>query len=1464
MFIAAFTQELNLLFNVNKISLNQVFMNTRHQKKHAFIKRILFFCLFQSCFNLFSAATAQITPDNSLGIENSRLTPNIPINGINYDFIDGGAQRGANLFHSFSQFNINDGQRVYFINPSGVGNILTRVTGGSGSNILGTLGVLGNANLFLINPNGIVFGKNARLDVRGSFVATTANGVRFGEQGIFSATNPEAPLLLNVNPSALFFNQLNQGKITVQSKANAGISPTASIATGLRVPNGESLLLVGGDININGGELKAFGGNIELAGLSASGDVGLNFADNNLSLTMPDGVEKADVSFTNGAVANVRSDNGGNIKIHARNLELAGESKLRAGIDIGLGTPESQGGDVVINATGITTLKEGSFISNILLEEAFGKTGDININTGSLNFDNGQLNVASYGQGSGGNIFLKVKNEIDLSNISAIYAGIENTAIGNSGEIKIEAGSLSLASSEIRTKAFGQGNAGNISINVGEGINLNVGVGNDEPARIISSVDYDGVGKAGDIQITTGSLELKNGTFISSITLGKGNAGNITIDARDRITFENASFTNSSTSPEAIGNGGEIHITTGILSLIDGSQISNDIFGRGDTGDITINARNSVQLDGIAGTLITGITSQSRSANAGKGGNIQVTTDSLSLTNGATLNTTTGGQGNAGDIIINAQNKVTVDGFGKRLVFDCSGSAICQTRVAENGEIIQEAWLPSNISSSTLSETANGGNIRINTKNILLKDGGRINADAISGNDGGNIFVQALDTVSLSSPEFSAFSSQISSGFLGDTLGSTGKGGNINIQTGKFLLNNSALLTTTLGQGNSGNISVDVQDTASLINSRIFSNVEDSAIGNGGNIDIKAKTILLDNSLLFSPTGGVGNAGKILVQAIDSLNLINKSSIFSSISSTAIGNGGDINILAGAFSLDTGSTIVAANLGGQGLAGDISISTANNIDFVGESSIAALTSGQGNAGKINLQAGGNISITGESGIVGSVDKLGIGNGSNIAIQAKNFSLTDGGILQTRTTGKGNAGNISIKTTENLNIDKGILATTTNGQGDAGKIALQAGANISILGNLNSSDISLSSSLFSGVEVNGVGKGGDIEIQALNLFADGTKLFANTVGQGKSGNIQINTTNNITFKNGAQAVTSTSGQGDAGNVKVTAGGQVLFDGVDANGLKSGIQSTVGEENFLSGTGKGGNIDITARDLLITNNAEVSSSSFAEGNAGDIFINSNFVQLNNNGKIAAVTNSKDGGNINFNITDFLLLRRNSSISTTAGLAQAGGNGGNITINSPFIVAVDNENSDISANAFTGKGGNVNISTQAIFGIAARPQQTNQSDITASSELGVQGEIIFTQPEVQTPQKLIELPTGLVDATTKFAQTCPRGPNAKPLGSFVVTGRGSLPPNSFEPLTGTTSLSPLASLDGENADTKLQRIVETDAQMSVDAGNSSQIVEAQGLVKTADGNIMLVAQAPTATPAGVSSSAMCPVAQ
>jgi filamentous hemagglutinin family protein len=177
------------------------------------------------------SATAQITPDTTLGNESSRVTRNVVVRGGNGDRVDGGAARGANLFHSFSEFNVNEGQRVYFANPVGVTDILSRVTGNTRSDIMGTLGVDGSANLFLLNPNGIMFGPDARLDVGGSFTASTANSFTFPDGSEFSATNPGDPSLLSVAvPLGVQYGAIPPGAIT-----NAG---NLAVEQNLRVSGG--------------------------------------------------------------------------------------------------------------------------------------------------------------------------------------------------------------------------------------------------------------------------------------------------------------------------------------------------------------------------------------------------------------------------------------------------------------------------------------------------------------------------------------------------------------------------------------------------------------------------------------------------------------------------------------------------------------------------------------------------------------------------------------------------------------------------------------------------------------------------------------------------------------------------------------------------------------------------------------------------------------------------------------------------------------------------------------------------------------------------------------------------------------------------------------------------------------------------------------------------------------------------
>ncbi|WP_375515366.1 filamentous hemagglutinin N-terminal domain-containing protein, partial [uncultured Nostoc sp.] len=336
-----------------------------------------------------NCAIAQITADTTLPI-NSRIDPINSSDG-NILFINGGTPSGSNLFHSFRNFSVPENTVAVFNNASNIQNIISRVTGGSVSKIDGLIYANGTANLFLINPSGIIFGKNASLNIGGSFVATTANAIAFGNQGIFSATNPESsPSLLTVNPSALLFNQIKTAPIQYNSVAPSDLNPT-----GLSVLDGKSLLLVGGDININGGTLNAFGGRVELGGLAGAGMVGLNVDGNNLSLSFPNSVEKSDVFLSNNAGVDVAAGDGGSIAVNARNLEMTEKSGLYAGIYSGLGSSNSKAGNIEVNATGAISLDNGSLIANQVQPKANGQGGDVNISASTLQVEGGAIVSAS-------------------------------------------------------------------------------------------------------------------------------------------------------------------------------------------------------------------------------------------------------------------------------------------------------------------------------------------------------------------------------------------------------------------------------------------------------------------------------------------------------------------------------------------------------------------------------------------------------------------------------------------------------------------------------------------------------------------------------------------------------------------------------------------------------------------------------------------------------------------------------------------------------------------------------------------------------------------------------------------------------------------------------------------------------------------------------------------------------------
>ncbi|HEY9656019.1 MAG TPA: filamentous hemagglutinin N-terminal domain-containing protein, partial [Crinalium sp.] len=373
-------------------------------------------------------SVAQVIPDTTLSSgERSQVSAG-PLFQI-----DGGAIRDRNLFHSFAQFSLMQGETAFFNNAATMTNIISRVTGGQPSQLDGVIQTSGSANLFFINPSGILFGPNAALNVGGTFLATTASAIQFGNQGLYSATNPNAPSLLTVKPSALLFNQLVNQSIVSQAK--------------LQVPSGQSLALVGGDILLNQGALLAEGGRVELGGLSGQGVVALNGNGSNLRLSYRDLQQPlADLALT-GAEVNVRT--GGSIGVNAQNFRLAGGSKLQGGVAAGKGISGSKAGDIDLNVSGAIVFTEGSLIDHATLGN--GDSGDVNVTAGSILLKDGsQINASSFGRGNSGIVTLRsrgaviVDGEDSAGRSGGIYSQINANAVGNSGGINIFAESVTV------------------------------------------------------------------------------------------------------------------------------------------------------------------------------------------------------------------------------------------------------------------------------------------------------------------------------------------------------------------------------------------------------------------------------------------------------------------------------------------------------------------------------------------------------------------------------------------------------------------------------------------------------------------------------------------------------------------------------------------------------------------------------------------------------------------------------------------------------------------------------------------------------------------------------------------------------------------------------------------------------------------------------------------------------------
>lgn len=599
---------------------------------------------FESC------ALAQIQNDVTLGSESSIITPN-PINGQPIDQIDGGAVRGTNLFHSFEQFSVSAGRTVYFNNAIDIQNIISRVSGNSISNIDGILRANGTANVFLINPNGIVFGPNASLNIGGSFVASTASSLNFADGTKFSATSPQTTPLLTLSvPIGL---QFGATAAPIRNQSQAAPDGAVNIfrqGVGLQVQQGKTLALIGGDITLEGGNITAQDGRVELGSIAPNSLVSLSSTNQGWALGY-EGVQ----NFQNieliqlnkiRSIVDAHGEGGGNIHVQGRLVRVAGS--LLTVVDPSGGQSV---GDLTVNASESVLVEQDARL--LVQNFSTGNFGNINVTTKKLVVRGGAqlygqltINASDSVELIGGTSIPLFRDGSDLISsglFSATYGDKNAGGITiNTGKLRIQGGARISTSSEGTYRFISNeftptntGKAGNLTVNASESIEL---IGTSPNGSRLSGLfsGTEGPGDGGNLTLTTGQLIIKDGAAITVSSQARknviyigdpnnlGKAGDLNITARSILLDNKGKLTSNSES----GKGGNITLhVRDLLSMRRESKITTNAGTTqlgGDGGYITINAPNGF-------IVATPLENSDITANAfsGSGGKITISTKKI-------------------------------------------------------------------------------------------------------------------------------------------------------------------------------------------------------------------------------------------------------------------------------------------------------------------------------------------------------------------------------------------------------------------------------------------------------------------------------------------------------------------------------------------------------------------------------------------------------------------------------------------------------------------------------------------------------------------------------------------------------------------------------------------------------------------------------------------------------------------
>jgi filamentous hemagglutinin family protein len=1248
--------------------------------------RLIITFLFCFLFPIFGVK-AQLIPDNTLGNENSVVTS---INEYR-DEIEGGALRGSNLFHSFTEFNVGNFQEVYFRNPTDVTNILTRVTGSNVSNILGTLGVLGNANLFLINPHGIYFGENAKLDINGSFTASTADGIMLGENDFFSATDPQNSTLLNIQPGVLFTNALRdyQSNITNDGTLTVGqdliLEGDRLIITG-KLGAGNNLILQGNDSvtirdNVENPFIAAARNNLTITGNNLIDIFALNHEDsglysgNNLTLISD-----------NTVIGDAHFNSGGNFKIedlqgNLGNLSSPNDPIIRSYGDVSFGFYKGTslhiiaGGSVDIGTAWIwypeigeaggenidfikedVTLSDGKTIINIdgssrptldiragVLPEYIGNIEDSNI-TGFLDW---------------------YPYEYFADQTWSYFEDPTITETPTSANIKI--GDIYIDAPDGQVFLTNQYHPNNLEGN----INITPQIGR-WGYGIDTGTEYSGFyGDGGDI-----IFDSRGNINISGVidTLSYKNGGDLILNAQGNI---NININNSNLIRTfGIEKGGNI-----ILNSNENINIGENIVIHGisnnHSGDVIFNSNGNINLaDNILintySNQLGGNVNFDSQGSINLGQNILIDTRTYqNLSNSGNVNFNSDGDINLGQgISINASSNQN----GGNILFDSEGNIHLNPNIffntygAEQGGNISfyskgELNLDQGIYINTASNQ-NAGNILFDSEgNIHLNPNIFLNASGAE--QGGNIsFYSKLNTNLGSNISINSISDLNSGNILFDS--------DLNLNLGQGILIN------TNSQQNAGNIILNSEGNINLAPEITITN---SAVKQGGNIIFDANgniSIDHDNEILAIATERGGNIN--LSANNINLNLVDIS---------ALGLiGGTIDLNANQEILLNGTNIINTNIGNSNNINSTNLQ-GGNINFnsqrliINNSLIATNTYNQNNAGNINFNATEKV-IFDHSFTESISGKTAIGNAGNINVITGVLELWNDSYISASTLGQGNAGNINLNATEKVIFNDSFADNSVGitAEGNAGDLVI----NTTTLELWNLSQIS--------TNTYGLGNAGTVNLNATEKIIFDHSFASSLVGEtgeGNAGGIEINT-NKLNLLNGSQISASTFGIGDAGGVEI-----------NTNTLEAFNNSIISASTF--GLGDAGTVNLNATEKVIFNNSSVRSSVSAtssgvigEGNAGGVVINTTTLELLNNSLIDANTFGRgNAGNINLNATEKIIFDHSFTNSSVGPTGE--GNAGGVVVNT---MTLELNGSSIDADTYgLGNAGIVDINaTEKIF--------------------------------------------------------------------------------------------------------------------------------------------------------------------